>query len=67
MASLGLNELIVGIDANFEVIAVSLTTLEAHPPQPKGEARGLWWAPPVVNETTMTEIDVSISILSWWN
>ena len=36
-------------------------------PQPEGEARGLWWASQVVNETTMTEIEVSISILSWWN
>ena len=34
-------------------------------PQPEGEARGLWWASQVVNETTMTEIEVSISILSW--
>ena len=30
-------------------------------------AWGLWWASQVVNETTMTEIEVSISILSWWN
>ena len=36
-------------------------------PQPKGEARGLRWASQVVNETTMTEIEVSISILSWWD
>ena len=36
-------------------------------PQPEGEARWLWWASQVVNETTMTEIEVSISILSWWN
>ena len=36
-------------------------------PQPEGEARVLWWASQVVNETTMTEIEVSISILSWWN
>ena len=36
-------------------------------PQPEGEARRLWWASQVVNETTMTEIEVSISILSWWN
>ena len=35
-------------------------------PQPEGEARGLWWASQVVNETTMTEIEVSISILSCW-
>ena len=45
----------IGIDTNIEVIVVSLTT------------RGLWWASQVVNETTMTEIEVSISILSWWN
>ena len=37
------------------------------PPQPESKARGLWWASQVVNETTMTEIEVSISILSWWN
>ena len=36
-------------------------------PQTSGFARGLWWASQVVNETTMTEIEVSISILSWWN
>ena len=36
-------------------------------PQPEGEARGLSWASQVVNETTMTEIEVSISILSRWN
>ena len=36
-------------------------------PQPEGEDRVLWWASQVVNETTMTEIEVSISILSWWN
>ena len=35
-------------------------------PQPEGEARALWWASQVVNETTMTAIEVSISILSWW-
>ena len=34
-------------------------------PQPEGEARGLWWASQVVGDTTMTEIEVSISILSW--
>ena len=34
-------------------------------PQPEGEARGLWWAFQVVGNTTMTEIEVSISILSW--
>ena len=32
-------------------------------PQPEGEARGLWWASQVLNETTLTEIEVSISIL----
>ena len=26
----------------------------------------MWWASQVVNETTMTEIEASISILSWW-
>ena len=36
-------------------------------PQSECEARGLWWASQVVNETLMTEIEVSISILSWWN
>ena len=36
-------------------------------PQPSGEAQRLWWASQVVNETTMTEIEVSISILSWWD
>ena len=36
-------------------------------PQPEGKARGLWWASQVVNETTMNEIEVSISILSWLN
>ena len=36
-------------------------------PQPEGEARGLWWASQVVGDATMTEIEVSISILSWWN
>ena len=35
------------------------------PPQPEGEARGLWWASHVVGDTKMTEIEVSISILSW--
>ena len=34
-------------------------------PQPEGEARSLWWASQVVGDTTMTEIEVSISILSW--
>ena len=36
-------------------------------PQPEGEARGLWWASQVVGDATMTEMEVSISILSWWN
>ena len=60
----------IGIDTNIEAIVVSLTTWEAHHSpraKPEGEARGLWWASQVVNETTMTEIEVSISILSWWN
>ena len=34
-------------------------------PQPEGETRRLWWASQVVVDTTMTEIEVSISILSW--
>ena len=51
----------IGIDTNSEVIVVSLTTWEAHH-NPR-----VWWASQVVNETTMTEIEVSISILSWWN
>ena len=34
-------------------------------PQPEGEARGLWWASQVVGDTTMTKIELSISILSW--
>ena len=45
----------IGIDTNIEVIVVSLTTWEAH------------HSPRAVNETTMTEIGVSITILSWWN
>ena len=56
---------IIGIDTNIEVIVVSLTTWEAH--HDLSFALGLWWASQVVNETTMTEIQVSISILSWWN
>ena len=32
-------------------------------PQPSGFALGLWWASQVVNETTMTSILVSISII----
>ena len=51
---------VIGIDTNIEVIVVSLTTWEAYHSE-------LWWASRVVNETTMTEIEVSISILSWWN
>ena len=35
-------------------------------PQPKGEAQGLWWASQVIGDTTMTSIEVSISILSWY-
>ena len=34
--------------------------------QPEGAARGLWWASRVVGDTTVTEIEVSISILSWY-
>ena len=33
-------------------------------PQPEGEAQGLWCASQVVCDTTMTKIEVSISILS---
>ena len=36
-------------------------------PQPEGFALGLWWASQVVGDATMTEMEVSISILSWWN
>ena len=48
----------------------SLTTWESHHSpraKPEGEARGLWWVSQGVNEPTMPEIDVSISILLWWN
>ena len=45
----------IRIDTNIEVIVVSLTTWEAH------------HSPRDVNETTITEIGVSISILSWWD
>ena len=55
----------IGIDTNIEVIVVSFNDLGSSP-QPEGEARGLWWASHVVNETTMTEIELSISIPSWW-
>ena len=34
-------------------------------PQPEGEAPGLWWPSQVVGDTTITEIEVSISIISW--
>ena len=50
--------IIIGIDTNIEVMFFSLTTWGA---------LGLWWASQVVKETTMTEIEVSISIISWWN
>ena len=60
---------VIGIDTNIEVI-VSLTTWEAHhsprandlgsSTQPEGEARGLWWASQVGNETTM------MMKLNWW-
>ena len=56
----------IGIDTNIEVIVVSLMTWEAHH-KPEGEVRGPWWASQAVNETAMTEIEVSIYILSWWN
>ena len=55
----------IGIDTNIKVIVVSFNDLGSSP-QPEGEARGLWWASHVVNETTMTEIELSISIPSWW-
>ena len=35
-------------------------------PQSEREAWGLWWVSQVVNETTMTDIEVSMSILSWY-
>ena len=57
---------IIGIDTNIEVIFCLINDLGSSP-QPEGEARGLWWASQVVNETTMTEIEVSIYILSWWD
>ena len=58
--------LVIEIDTNIEVIVVSLTSWEAYPsPRAKPEACG--WASHVGNDTTMTEIEVSISILSWWN
>ena len=43
-------DVVIGIDTKIEVIVVSPTTWEAHQ---------------VVGDTTMTEIEVSISILSW--
>ena len=56
----------IGVDTNIEVIVVSLTTWEAHhSPRAKPEALELWWASQVINETTVTETEVSISILSW--
>ena len=60
----------IGIDTKIEVIVASPTTWEAHHSpraKPEGEARGLWWASQVVGDATMTEMEVSISILSWWN
>ena len=58
----------IGIDTKIEVIVVSPTTCEAHNSpraKPEGEARVLWWASQVVGDTTMTEIEESISILLW--
>ena len=62
----------IGIDTKIEVIVVSPTTWEAHHSSGCGElprslvkSRGLWWASQVVGDTTMTEIEVSISLLSW--
>ena len=53
-----------GIDTNIEVIVVSLTIWEAHH-SPRAKPEGCGDASQVVNDTTMTEIEVSISILSW--
>ena len=50
--------LVIGIDTYIEVIVVSFNDLGSSP-QPEGEAWGLWLASQVVNETTMTEIEVS--------
>ena len=52
----------IGIDTNIEVTVVSPTNWEAH--HRAVAHQGLWWAPQVVGDTTKTEIDVSISILS---
>ena len=48
----------IGIDTKIEVIVASPTTWEAHH-SPR--------ASQVVGDATMTEMEVSISILSWWN
>ena len=50
---------VIGIDTKIEVIVVSFPGRWWH-------ALGLWWASQVVGDTTMTEIEVSISILSWF-
>ena len=34
-------------------------------PRPEGQTLGLWWASQIVGDTTMTDIEVSIFILSW--
>ena len=49
--------IVIGIDINIKVIVASLTTREAN---------GQWLASQVVNDTTMTKIEVSISYLLWW-
>ena len=48
---------VIGIDSKIEVTVLSPTTWEAH--------HTLWWASQVVGDTTITSIEVSISILSW--
>ena len=50
---------VIGIDTKIEVIVVLPTTWEAH------HSPRAWSASHVVGDTTMTEIEVSISILSW--
>ena len=53
---------IIGIDTTIGAIVVSPMTRELT----TARGRGLWWVSQVVGDTTMTEIEVSISILSWW-
>ena len=52
--------MVIGIDTKIEV-----TDDLGSSPQAEGEARRLRWASHVVGDTTMTEVEVSISILSW--